>query len=93
MAALFERAGESVFYIGKPHPLAYRSAMEQFAHFNLFKESEILMIGDTPEIDIRGAKGVGMASALVTRTGIMSSRNIEEIPEEDVPDFLLERFS
>ena len=65
---------------------------------NVPKE-RILMIGDTPETDIRGAHGVGIHAALVTQTGVMAKSfetqgeesTIRQLSERDKPDFLLGR--
>jgi HAD superfamily hydrolase (TIGR01459 family) len=99
IAALYEQAGGSVVYFGKPSPLAFAAAMEQFRLHGLENPATILMVGDTPETDIRGAKLAGMASALITQTGIMADRidqqgedvAIQALPQTDIPDFFIER--
>lgn len=97
LAALFKDLGGEVFYVGKPSPLAYCAAMKRFALLDVFNPKEVLMIGDTPEIDIRGAQNSGMASALVTQTGVMADRinqyGLQNVVLEDSPDFLIERFA
>lgn len=100
IAQLCEEAGASVFYIGKPSTIAYEEAMQNFGQYGLINPSEILMVGDTPETDIRGARAIGMATALVTKTGIMADRimhhgfdkAIQALPKTDFPDFFIERF-
>ncbi|MFN3741937.1 MAG: HAD family hydrolase [Anaerolineales bacterium] len=47
----------------KPHPLPFRRALR---HWN-FLPSEVAMIGDLPEVDILGAKRVGMFGIWVRR--------------------------
>ncbi len=74
IAVMYEKMGGQVFYIGKPHNKAYNIAMNHFEHYNITKPQEILIVGDTPETDIRGARSFGMSSALVTQTGIMADR-------------------
>ncbi len=99
IAALFEEGGGDVVYMGKPEPIAYEMAMREFALHVDLEPQEVLMVGDTPETDIRGAKKVGMASALVTQTGIMADRislmglsaAIEECESDDLPDFFIQR--
>ncbi len=95
LAGLYEKLGGQVFYIGKPSPQAYTAAMESFGRHGITNPSEILMVGDTPETDIRGARQFGMPSALVTETGIFrdrfASQGLEELPPSDLPDFLVER--
>lgn len=48
--------------IGKPGPFLFRLALQRAG----LKPEECLMVGDTPSVDVAGAKGVGMPSALVT---------------------------
>lgn len=98
IAALYEEMGGRVFYIGKPSRLVFEKAMQDFyQHSAKLHPSDILMVGDTPETDIRGAKKFGMASALVTKTGIMAERISENGYESlnlkplDSPDFFIER--
>jgi HAD superfamily hydrolase (TIGR01459 family) len=99
IAALFKEAGGDVVYMGKPEPIAYEMAMCEFALHVDLEPKDVLMVGDTPETDIRGAKKVGMASALVIQTGIMADRirlmgisaAIEDCSKEDIPDFFVER--
>ena len=62
-------------------------------------KKRIVMIGDTPETDLRGAHGVGIDAVLVTKTGIMApliekegTAIIHQLPASDQPEFLLERF-
>ncbi|MFI5343048.1 MAG: TIGR01459 family HAD-type hydrolase [Chlamydiales bacterium] len=74
IAMLYEEMGGQVFYIGKPHHHAYTVAMRYFQLNNVTNPTDILMVGDTPETDIRGARGFGMPSALVTQTGMMADR-------------------
>ncbi len=99
IAALYEKLGGKVFYMGKPSPAAYTAAMECFKNYELTDPSKILMVGDTPETDIRGARLFGMPSALVTKTGIWADRisskglekTLEGLPSTDRPTFFVER--
>lgn len=96
LAALYEELEGKVFYIGKPHAPAFAQAMEQFKGL---QRSDILMVGDTPETDIRGARQFGFATALLTKTGMLAERiahqgyqaTLTALPPEDMPDFLAER--
>lgn len=98
IAALYEEMGGQVFYIGKPYSKAYQLSLENFYKHNIHNPSEILMVGDTPETDIRGARQIGMSSALVTKTGIMSDRFSNEsfdsltktFRKSDLPNFFIE---
>ncbi len=61
-AADYEAAGGKVIYIGKPHPLIYRHALDKLAPL---PASRIVAVGDSLAHDIAGAQGVGLAAALV----------------------------
>ncbi len=97
IAKLYESLGGFVFYIGKPHPFIYSAALKCFSQRNVCNSKQILMIGDTPETDIRGANNMGMGSALILQTGIMADRlaknyqSLEELPLSDQPDFFIEK--
>lgn len=99
IAALYENMGGRVFYIGKPHNKAYLAAMDHFGKHGLKEIPKILMVGDTPETDIRGANLFGMPSALLIETGIMGSRvcslgleqALEELLPLNTPDYFLGR--
>lgn len=101
IAAMYQELGGEVFYIGKPYENVYQAAMEQFRHFQIPECKDVLMVGDTPETDIRGAHGIGMASALVTKTGIMADRIqekgfdmvIQGFPSTDLPKFYIEQLA
>lgn len=98
IAALYEEMGGKVHYIGKPYAHAFDYAM---SHFAPLKPAEVLMVGDTPETDIRGARLAGLATALITETGIMADRIAEQgleqamrlLPTSDKPDFTIRRFA
>lgn len=100
IAKLYEDLGGQVVYIGKPYSTVYKIAMDFFEKKGVSKPEEILMIGDTPETDIRGANNFGIASALTTKTGIMADRiqhqRLEkdnfQLPLGDQPRFFIERF-
>ena len=92
IAALYEEMGGKVFYIGKPSHLAFQKAMERFALHGIYQPSDVLMVGDTPETDIRGALQYGMQSALITKTGIFSERP-RELSSQETPHFYIDRFS
>ena len=100
LAKFYEELGGNVFYVGKPSSEAYAFAMRQFNTYDLHDPKEILMVGDTPETDIRGARCFGMKSALVTQTGMMGDKvqslgfeqTIRNFPHTDFPDFFIEKF-
>jgi HAD superfamily hydrolase (TIGR01459 family) len=101
IAAIYEELGGKVFYIGKPHATAYAAAMQHFSQRSILSPADILMIGDTPETDIRGARQFGMSAALVTDTGLMAQRiarqglekAIQQLSVSDTPHFLIQRFA
>lgn len=90
IAALYEKLGGQVFYYGKPSREAFEIAMGHFRARGLMDPKEILMVGDTPETDIRGANGYGMASALVTETGVFSGTP-NDLLASDYPDHFIDR--
>ena len=63
LAALCEDLGGTVHYIGKPHRPIYQACLNALEGLKL---SEIVAIGDLIEHDIKGANGIGIASAFVT---------------------------
>lgn len=97
---IYEEIGGKVFYIGKPYPEAYEMALANFRRRNIFIQ-DILMVGDTPETDIRGAKNFGIRSALLIETGILAdrialegqSKVITSLPLSDHPDFFVGRLA
>lgn len=99
IALMYQEMGGQVFYIGKPHKNAYIRAMNVFEHYHVKDPLSILMIGDTPETDIRGARSFGMSTALVTETGIMADRishfgletAVKALPPQDSPDYFIGR--
>ena len=101
IAELYESMGGTVFYIGKPYPLIYSEAISLFAQHGITDLKQILMIGDTPETDIRGGNKIGMSTALLTSTGIASERISQQgfsvfseaLPDLDRPDFFIERLA
>lgn len=99
IAKIYEEIGGRVFYIGKPYDLAYGMAMDNFKLHGIMDPSEILMVGDIPETDIRGARSFGMPSALIIQTGIMADRishsglekALKDLPPGDTPDYFIGR--
>lgn len=101
IASLYKEMGGQVFYIGKPTEEAFSAAMAYFYKKNIVSLSDILMVGDTPETDIRGASRFGISSALITQTGIMADRIqhygfetlVRTSLKKDLPTFYIERLS
>jgi HAD superfamily hydrolase (TIGR01459 family) len=91
IARIYQELGGPVDYVGKPHRMIF-----QFAHglFDAVPASRVVMIGDSPEHDIAGARSMGFATALV-RTGIHADLSEQELARlwtmhGGAPDFLLE---
>jgi HAD superfamily hydrolase (TIGR01459 family) len=99
IALLYEQMGGKVFYIGKPHQKVYEMSIGNFKQFADINAADVLMVGDTPETDIRGARLFGMSSALITQTGIMADRishdgleiAIQNLVPSDMPNYFIER--
>ena len=92
IAQLLKTYGASVYFIGKPHPIVFERALKQFS----VSPNQVLMIGDTPETDIRGARQMNMATALVTKTGIIKERGpaaLHQLLQTDQPDHFIESFT
>jgi HAD superfamily hydrolase (TIGR01459 family) len=99
IAKMFSENNAAVYLMGKPSTIIYHAAIEKFS--SGIQKRKILMIGDTPETDIRGAHASGLDAALVTKTGVMASQFLQEpihqvlhhLPSSDKPEFLIERLS
>jgi glycerol-1-phosphatase len=70
-------------FAGKPFSPIFEQAVEQL------DIKKPLMVGDRIDTDIRGAKAVGMDSAVVL-TGIATRKELLGAKKEDRPDFILE---
>lgn len=64
-AEKYEKIGGKVHYYGKPHPEIYKIAFQRLQPLGIQNKNKILMIGDTIDTDIAGAKIAGIHSALV----------------------------
>jgi len=62
IAAEYERLGGEVFWAGKPHPAAYRTALERAGKLRgeTPELSRILGIGDAVRTDLAAAQGLGV---------------------------------
>lgn len=95
---MHEEQGGKVFYIGKPSERMFLAAMSSFLPHGISNPKKVLMVGDTPETDIRGARNFGMPSALVIKTGIIADRiarygweNIlNTFSAQDFPDYFID---
>jgi HAD superfamily hydrolase (TIGR01459 family) len=69
IAKVYQNLGGSVEYVGKPHSAFFHHALTVAATSAI---TRAVMIGDSPEHDICGAKAMGLSTLLV-RTGIHQS--------------------
>ena len=68
--------------LGKPHAAIYEEA------YGRSGTMDMVMIGDTPDTDIRGANNFGIASALIG-TGV-STQDLSRLAPEDVPTYVMQ---
>jgi len=66
----------------KPSPEIFMFALNRLG----VSASEAIFVGDTPDTDVKGARNVGMRTALIER------KEIDKI-SEDKPDFIIKRLS
>jgi HAD superfamily hydrolase (TIGR01459 family) len=66
IARIYRDLGGRVDYVGKPYPAIFQAAHAMFAQV---PPHRVIMIGDSPEHDMVGARSMGFATLLV-RTGI-----------------------
>ena len=79
IAEKYEKIGGIVHYYGKPYKAIYAKAFERLKENNIQDKKRILMIGDTLETDILGAKTVGIDSVLVKmgNAKILLEKNVQ----------------
>ncbi len=65
--------------LGKPHPAMFEEAARRSG------TRDMVMIGDTPDTDIRGANAFGIASVLVA-TGV-AAVDVSALPRSDMPTY------
>lgn len=93
IARVYEGLGGPVEYVGKPRPAIFEHAIATAA---MGPGAHVVMIGDSPEHDVAGARAIGLSTLLV-RTGIH-----HHLPELQllrfcgecggIPDFLTRAF-
>ena len=83
IAALYEEMGGSVFWAGKPHQVAYETALQRAADLTggPVDRSSVLAIGDAVRTDIAAAAGAGVDALLIAgglhRDEVMSDGKID----------------
>jgi HAD superfamily hydrolase (TIGR01459 family) len=90
---IYEDLGGSVEHVGKPHRAIFRQAISMA---EMRTDARVIMIGDSPEHDLCGARALGL-SALLVRTGIHRSISESEYlalcaSSCGMPEFLTESF-
>jgi HAD superfamily hydrolase (TIGR01459 family) len=93
IARLYENLGGEVEYVGKPYPAIFHHAVATAA---TDAGARVVMIGDSPEHDVAGARAIGLSSLLV-RTGIHRDLDEQRLLRfcegcSGVPDFLTAAF-
>jgi HAD superfamily hydrolase (TIGR01459 family) len=82
----YENLGGKVYYYGKPHLPIYEYAIRNLNRSSYIDKRRILMIGDTLETDILGAKNAGLDSLVVLsgnmNTILKKETNFETLPEK-----------
>lgn len=75
VAYLEASTGQRAYYLGKPNPYMFARAARRLGNGNLLS-SEVVMVGDTMETDIRGAVEIGMQAYLV----LTGSTRLSDLP-------------
>ena len=70
--------------IGKPESVCW----ERILALSGVPASQALMVGDRPETDIRGARRIGIPTALVM-TGVTREADLDKLPPEHKADFVI----
>jgi HAD superfamily hydrolase (TIGR01459 family) len=93
IARVYESLGGLVDYVGKPDGAIFRHALQVAGTWT---EGRVVMIGDSPEHDVAGARAMGLRTLLV-RTGIHQSLAEPQLLGQceacgGTPDFLAPAF-
>jgi HAD superfamily hydrolase (TIGR01459 family) len=83
IAALYEKHGGEVRWIGKPYRLIYDYALKIIG-----RPKRVLCVGDSAEHDVAGGRAAGLSTLLV-KAGVSEGHTAFD-PE---PDYLMERFT
>lgn len=87
LALRYEEIGGEVYYHGKPHAPIYAESLKRLG---LSDPARVLGVGDALRTDVAGATAAGMASVLITSTGIMA-KDMAIAPFEDPDPAVLAR--
>lgn len=96
--AICKELGAKVLEIGKPSEISFKYCLKEFENRKI-PLKDIVMVGDTPETDIRGANRAGISSILLIETGMMAervrqhtlSKAYQNLKVEDRPTFLMSK--
>ncbi len=88
LAQAYAEQGGEVTWIGKPHPEIFKFALSQIG---CGKASRAVMVGDSPEHDVAGAKASGMAAVFVTG-GLYGGHEVRG-KRAFSPDYVTERLA
>ncbi len=81
----FAAGGLSPVFSGKPQPVFFHELCERL-HVH---PRRCVMIGDNLEVDVRGAKSVGMQAVLVL-TGVSRRHELSAVGSDDAPDLVID---
>lgn len=76
--------GVRALTIGKPEPAVWLTLLQEYGE----PPRNAVMVGDRPDTDIRGAKGVGLRTVLVL-TGVTGPERVPTLTSEERPDAVL----
>lgn len=93
IAKMYEELGGLVEYVGKPQKAIFEHALGIFEQGTAYR---VLMIGDSPQHDVAGARSMGFSTLLV-RTGVQAHLREHELfclcaENGGLPDYLIPDF-
>ncbi len=88
-AEKYEKMGGEVLYFGKPHKRIYEDAFKRLSMVlkQPLCKNRMVMIGDSLETDICGAKNAGICSVLLNTGVFAHQQKMKNIDEKDSPTF------
>lgn len=89
LARFYAAMGGPVSYVGKPHTPIFTAALERLGHP---APSRVLMIGDSLDHDVAGARAAGML-ALLLRAGVHRDQDPNSPDEVRTPHWTMNRLA
>lgn len=89
LARFYAALGGPVSYVGKPHAPIFTAALERLGHP---APSRVLMIGDSLDHDVAGARAAGML-ALLLRAGVHRDQDPNSPDEIRTPNWTMNRLA